>query len=468
MHGDPLMLCKSQAMIVKPVTGTPNLLLGAYGLATLGYEAREFFVSGSAARHAKPFDTAEFTTRIVVLTPTDANRFSGTVVVEWLNVSGGIDAPAVWLMAHRELVRAGHAFVAVSAQRVGVEGGASLGMDMSLKTLDPSRYGPLHHPGDAYAYDVFSQIGRLVRERAADVLGGLTPEAVVAVGESQSALFLTTYVNVVDPLAQVYDGFLVHSRFGPAAPLDGSSIFDDSGAAAPEAVPFVQDLRVPVMTVITETDLVGGVRAGYYAARQPDSQRLRTWEIPGTAHADNYTIKVGFIDSGSAPLADLVAAYAPTSSLMGRQLPHCINNAPQHHYVLQAAIAQLVDWVRSETAPPSAPPIDLTATDPPQLIGDDHGLATGGVRTPWVEVPVARTSGLCAADDVLALLFGSSERFGAGPLAVLYPGGSADYLTKFTASLDATIAAGFLRADDRQEILDLAAATYPAPSREDP
>ncbi|MBJ7339331.1 alpha/beta hydrolase domain-containing protein [Mycolicibacterium sp.] len=446
-------------MNVEPVAGTPNLLLGAYDVATLGYRLAEFFVSGTATSYTESAESAEFTTRVVVLTPSDPDRFSGTVIVEWLNVSGGIDAPAVWFMAHRELVRAGHAYVAVSAQRVGVEGGASmgLGLDMSLKTLDAGRYGSLHHPGDAYAYDVFTQVGRLVRDDLLDV----TPEAVVAVGESQSALFLTTYVNVVDPLVRVYDGFLVHSRFGPAAPLDGSSIFDDIGAAEPEAVPFVRELRVPVMTVITETDLVGGVRAGYYAARQPDSDLLRAWEIPGTAHADNYTITVGFIDSGTAPLADLVAGYAPTSSLMGQELPHFINFGPQHHYVLQAALAELVGWVRTGAAPPSAPPMDLTATDPPELVLDGHGLATGGVRTPWVDVPVARTSGLGAADDLMAMLFGTGEYFEAATLERLYPGGPSDYLTRFTASLDATIAAGFLLAADRSEILDLAAAAYP-------
>ncbi len=400
-------------MNVEPVAGTPNLLLGSYDVATLGYRMAEFFVSGTATSYTEPAESAEFTTRIVVLTPTGPDRFSGTVVVEWLNVSGGIEAPAVWFMAHRELVRAGHAYVAMSVQRVGIEGGASMGMDMSLKTLNAQRYGSLHHPGDAYAYDVFTQVGRLVRE---GLLGELAPEAIVAVGESQSALFLTTYVNVVDPLARVYDGFLVHSRFGPAAPLDGSSIFDDAGAAEPEAVPFVRDLRVPVMTVITETDLVGGVRAGYYAAQQPDSDRLRAWEIPGTAHADNYTIKVGFIDSGAAPLADLVAAYVPTSSLMGQELPHCINFGPQHHYVLQAALAQLAGWVRTGAPPPSAPPIDLTATDPPELVLDAHGLATGGLRTPWVDVPVARTSGLGAADNLMAMLFGSGEYFDAATL----------------------------------------------------
>ena len=73
-----------------------------------------------------PSGTADYTTRIVVLTPADRAQFNGTVLVEWLNVSGGIDAPAVWMMAHREIVRAGYAYVAVSAQRVGVQGGASM------------------------------------------------------------------------------------------------------------------------------------------------------------------------------------------------------------------------------------------------------------------------------------------------------------------------------------------------------
>ena len=120
--------------MITPVPGKPNLLLGAYDLATLGYGAEEFFVSGTASSCASS-DKAAYATRIVVLTPTDAAAFNGTVIVEWLNVSGGIDAPAVWFMAHREVARAGYAYVAVSAQRVGVEGGASLvGADMSLKS----------------------------------------------------------------------------------------------------------------------------------------------------------------------------------------------------------------------------------------------------------------------------------------------------------------------------------------------
>jgi hypothetical protein len=462
---------------VSSIAGPPNLLLGAYDIATLGYAVEEFFVSGTASSYVPvgplsadgkwdvvPAAAADYTTRIVTLTPEDDAAFNGTVVVEWLNVSGGIDAPAFWSMAHRELVREGYAYVAVSAQRVGVDGGGlSLsGFDMSLKTQDPERYSSLHHPGDEFAFDIFTQIGRLVWESEDNgVLGELSPEIVLAVGESQSAIFLTTYVNAVDPLEEVYDGYLIHSRFGPAAPLDGDSLLDESGPASTQAVQFRDDLRAPTLAFITETDLVGAlVISGYYEARQPDNEFLRVWEVPGSAHADNYTIQVGFIDNGLVPLGDLVAAYAPTNVLMGQELSHFINFAPQHHYVLQAALASLRSWVLTGKPAPAGPRIELSESDPPAFVPDANGIARGGIRTPWVEVPVAKTSGVGDDESRMSALFGSGEVFDAATLQRLYPGGSAEYLDRFTASLDQAVRAGFLVEADRAEILQLAKATF--------
>jgi hypothetical protein len=461
---------------VTPVPGKPALLLGAFDIASLGYVAEEFFISGTASSYGStaelgadgrwsvtPSAAADFTTRIVALTPADRARFNGTVLVEWLNVSGGIDAPAVWMMAHREIIRAGYGYVAVSVQRVGVEGGVNMmGIDMSLKSQDPERYSALRHPGDAYSYDIFSQAGRLVRDgQRDDILRGLRAEHIIALGESQSALFLTTFINAVDPLAQVYDGFLVHSRFGPAAPLDGGSIFDALESSTSQAVAFRPDLRVPLLTIITETDLFGGPRQGYYGARQPDNQQLRVWEIAGTAHADNYTIQVAPIDTGSASQTDIVAAYAPTNMLMGQQLDHFINFAPQHHYVLQAALSQLCRWVRTGQPATSAVPIELSDADPPQPVLDGNGLARGGVRTPWVDVPIARTSGVGSEESTMAPIFGSGELFDTATVRRLYPGGVADYLERFTVALDSAIQLGFILAADREEILQLAAATFP-------
>ena len=437
---------------VNVVPGTPSFLFGAFEPSSIGYSLDEYFVSGRAASHASP-DEADYVTRIVVLTPA-RSAFNGTVVVEWLNVSGGIDAPAVWRMASREIARSGFGYVAVSAQRVGVEGGDSLlGADMSLKSQNLQRYSSLSHPGDAFSYDIVTQVGRLVKDGA---ICGLAPAAVMAVGESQSAMFLSTYVNDIDPDAAVYDGFLVHSRFGAAAPLDGGSAIGST-----EPSPYRDDLRVPVLTVITETDLLDGRLLGYHRARRPDGAHRRTWEIAGTAHADNYVIRVGFIDSGSAPLADLASAFAPTDELLGHRLSYFINFAPQHHYVLQAALARLHTWVRTGDPAPPAEPLLLTGDDPPALLADDNGLARGGVRTPWVDVPAARTSGTASDESPMSFLFGSGEPFDAATLSRLYPGGRAEYVDRFTGSLDGAIGSGFLLAADREEILQLAAAAFP-------
>jgi hypothetical protein len=84
------------------------------------------------------------------------------------------------------------------------------------------------------------------------------------------------------------------------------------------------------------------------------------------------------------------------------------------------------------------------------------------VRTPWVDVPIARTSGVGSLEPVMAMLFGSGEVFDAATIARLYPGGAPEYLDRFTHALDAAIDAGFLLRADRQEILDLSAAIFPA------
>jgi hypothetical protein len=109
--------------------------------------------------------------------------------------------------------------------------------------------------------------------------------------------------------------------------------------------------------------------------------------------------------------------------------------------------------------PPSGVPIELNGE---QSVLDECGLARGGVRTPWVDVPIARTSGVGGEEGTMSSIFGSGELFDAATVQRLYPGGVADYLERFTASLDAAIQSGFLLAADREEILELAAATFPS------
>ena len=465
---------------LEQVPGKPFLMLANYDLGQLGYTVEEWFVSGAASSYslpdgptedgrwrAVPADTAPYVTRIVVVRPSDPALFNGSLLVEWLNVSGGLDTPATWMVGHREMLRSGHAWVGLSMQKVGVEGGASaMGQaGFPLKRINAERYGRLSHPGDAFSFDMFTQVGRLLKASyGGAVLGGLRPSRMVAVGESQSAAFLTTYVNAIDPLARVYDGFFVHSRFGSSAAIDGSPM---RGGAAnyPDHVRFRPDLRVPVLCVITETDLLGARLAGYHASRRRDDARLRVWELPGAAHADNYLFGGAMIDSGTLPVGELAKVFLPTTRSQSGNSTVPFNPGMVHHYAVNAAIAALDRWLRAGRPPASAPTIRLASGGKPgvkpAVRRDANGIAMGGVRTPWADVPTIALSGEAVDPaNFAAMLAGSGVPFDAGRLARLYPGGREDYLRRFTRALDRAIRAGHLLAADREEILAIAALNY--------
>jgi hypothetical protein len=252
-----------------------------------GYVEQEFLASGTASAYdpageagsdgrwaAKAGGTASFCTRVVVRRPADPARFSGTLLLEWLNVSGGFDADPDWAFVHEEIFRQGHAYAAVSAQARGVLGGKAqpgfpLPPSPGLRASEPVRYGSLAHPGDQYAFDIFGQIGRALKA-ASPALGGLVPARVLALGDSQSAVYLTSYINAVHPLSPAFDGFLVNSRGADAAPLSGAGI---DPAAVTVGVRIRADNRTPVLILEGEGDIVAPLSFGL--ARQPDSDWLR-------------------------------------------------------------------------------------------------------------------------------------------------------------------------------------------------
>src|SRR3546814_13230053 len=96
-----------------------------------------------------------------------------------------------------------------------------------LKKADAQRYASLQHPGDAYAYDIFSKAGQAAR--SASILGGLKAKHVLAAGESQSAGFLTTYVNTVGRSGKIFDGYLIPSDRKSAVSEKSVSVRVDLG-----------------------------------------------------------------------------------------------------------------------------------------------------------------------------------------------------------------------------------------------
>ncbi|HTZ27158.1 MAG TPA: alpha/beta hydrolase domain-containing protein, partial [Streptosporangiaceae bacterium] len=107
--------------------------------------------------------------------------------------------------------------------------------------------------------------------------------------------------------------------------------------------------------------------------------------------------------------------------------------------------------------------LEVDPDDHMLLVTDDSGIARGGIRTGWVDVPVAALSGI-APDGApgLAILLGTTRVFGAAELARRYPGGRDEYAAAFAAATERAVASGFLLADDAAEIVAVAVAAYPA------
>jgi hypothetical protein len=448
-------------MVEGPITGgngTPFIAATTFDPAQVGYMQEEYFISGTAtaftsasaltadgAWSVTPASTAAYKTRVVVYRPVKRSKFKGTVVVEWLNVSGGLDAAPDWISAHTELIRDRFAWVGVSAQFVGVEGGGAIpGLpSVGLKQADPVRYGSLVHPGDSFSYDIFSQAGQAIRQPAGlSPLGDLKVKKVIGAGESQSAFRLVTYINGVDPLAQIYDGFLVHSRGGSGAPLSQSP---QPAITAPDPTLIRSDVRVPVLTFETETDLVS---LGYFSNRQADGDRFRLWEVAGTAHYDAYGLTVGMTDLGkSSSAADLIVTSAP---IAGITCASPINSGAQH-FVLNAAFAALNKWITRKKLPSQAPRLDVVAGSPPTITRDANGNALGGIRTPSVDVPIAALSGLGQTGTAFCSLFGTTVPFDSATLASLYPKHT-KYVSAVRKATNQAVKAGFLLRPDARLI----------------
>src|ERR1700722_3829647 len=234
-----------------------------HDLASHGYVEEEYFIQGAATTY-KTGGTATsdvlatnqpYYTRIVVRRPVDPKRFNGTAIVEWYNVSNFFDAENVWFDDWEDMMRSGYVWVGVSPQTVGVE---------ALKKWNPKRYAGFtvgkdvastptsapRPPGgpdlDAMSFDIFTQVGYALKHPGSvDPLGGLRPKILLATGQSQSAGRLATYVNNIQPLAKVYDGFML----------------DAAGT------PIRSDLTVPVPRLMADHDVV----TSGAATRQPDT-----------------------------------------------------------------------------------------------------------------------------------------------------------------------------------------------------
>ena len=165
-------------------------------LAGQGYVEEEFFLSG----YANVYTTADgslgversdvpYTNRILVRRPAQANKASGTVIVDIYNASNGYDIEDMWRRLYSTVLENKHTYVGVTSKPINVD---------ALYNFDEERYDDLSWadedcertpvdltaPGGVWqvvpctesglAWDIFTQTGNALRDPATadQLLGG--------------------------------------------------------------------------------------------------------------------------------------------------------------------------------------------------------------------------------------------------------------------------------------------------------
>ncbi len=428
------------------VPGTHPLNASVVDLAIHGYEEQEYYASGTANRYRikTPLETATlvdsgypYKTRIVVRKPSNPKRFNGTVVVEWYNVSAGQDIDFCWGGSHDYLMREGYVWIGVSAQRVGIK---------QLNAWNPARYstlsaeasnddpqgGTLDDRGDVLSWDIFGQVGAalLSHQGPSDPLAGLAIKHLIAAGESQSALRLTTYYNSIQPLHNLYQGFLYYDAAGS---LRG-------------------DTKIPAISVGTE---FGATFAVISVAS--DGPNLRRWPVAGTSHVsfpemneyiDVETLRDGFLKSPDGKPVSLTQAT-----------PGCKQNPlwskVPTEMVLNSAYEHLNRWINDGTAAPSAPQFERNPDG--TLKHDSDGELLGGIRLPQLAAPTARNSGFNSGPGT-CMLAGFHSDYSPAELKARYHD-HASYVRELEKATQDLLKAGFILPHDAEQIRQSADAS---------
>jgi hypothetical protein len=372
-----------------------------------GFVEEEYFFSGDAG--GRPYKT-----RMVVRRPADGT-FSGTVVMDWINVTGGTDLETLWPPAMAMYFNERHAYVGLTAQLVGVNG---------LKAWDPVRYAELLHPGDSPgSFHILAQAVQAIRSpQGVDPLGGLELERIIVGGSSQSAGRLVTYISDGYPIVGHIDGFWISRAGGGAAIAD-----------------IAAELEVPMIHSFEEG----------LAAQPGDNDFYRVWEGAGQAHAPkswhDYVWDVYQRD-----------LWANAVDLPNPLDAGCAMNRGTVGFQIRAGLHQLHEWLRSIEDPEE--PVD-PATVAPRIdrneagaqVRDADGNVVGGLRYPFIEVPLATNSSQGCP------LFGSYRAWSKAKILERYPTAE-DYRAQVEASVEQLLAGEFLRPYDAEEILAAAAA----------
>jgi hypothetical protein len=307
-------------------------------LSDFGYDTKEYFVSGTAA--GKPYAT-----RILVRSPKELKKFSGVVVSESMHASG-----IAWMFFDTRvyMMNSGHAHVEIAAQKTPLEN--------SVIKYNGERYKSLSIPDAPQINEIIAQVGALIKSKTGP-FAALPVRKSVLMGTSNTAAVLRAYLP---------------THMATRMP-DGSPIFDGFYATSTGGANQIQKVDVPLVHLATLTEVNAEAAMGN-RYRRPDGDepgnQYRLYEVAGMPHNESRDNPTYQPNPCEKPINQV-----PVGALMSMGLRH------------------LVDWVNKGTVPPRAEKVMVdgdTSNDGSLFALDANGNVKGGVRSVYLDVPVAK------------------------------------------------------------------------------
>ena len=450
-----------------------------------GYVSAEYFLSGTTNvfnyNHQPAFPRSApgaglvvryanlpYTTRAFVVAPSDPAKFSGDVVIEFMNSSASFDSAPEWIMSNAYFGRSGYAYIGVTTsanQSIAFLKGGCHAFGPSCGT----RYASLQMTDNGQEYEIISDLVTALKSQSGipASLGLGTVRRVYVSGHGQQGGSVITHANAFSfPLV---DGYLisanVHARAlgGLAQPADlcggqGAKPYPDCFATLPAGHDLIHtNLPMPINHLMTEADVIDLPNALDGARyRQPDTDTAarasyRLVEIPATAH---------FVYANDEILPGVERDDPCTAKAYG------IIKPIEGYQIANAMWRNMRRQVVAGTTPPNAPRI--TTDSRYRIVRDSLGNAEGGVRLPELDAPTnsyyqttntgkpacgspgappppaCEVAALALYTNLVCVKLGSYKPLSKDVIDFLYHHSHAAYVRDIAASAQALHQAGFL------------------------
>ncbi|MEY8370387.1 alpha/beta hydrolase domain-containing protein [Aerococcaceae bacterium 50-4] len=438
-------------------------------LEAFGYIEEEYFLEGTANIYEGMNEALiknndiPYKNRILVRKPKTEN-FSGRVIVDIYNASNGYDIEDVWRRSYQYILENGHIYIGITSKPINV---------LSLKNFDYVRYHTLNWSGveqvsqpttvnlemsipgteEGLVWDMISHVGNLLRSDNTSFLQGYEIENIYLTGQSQSGMYLNTYVNYFDQYnheLNIFDGYLNVVGAGVMRSLNQTEGNLAQFSAKDQVIP--EKLKTPFILLSSQGDinLFNSFGNREEIIKELDGELLlRHYELTSSPHTDP-----------ASPLIQLNSEIVKTKNppkLLDGEYSYTVNDIQLAYYV-NTMLEKLHNWVTKGIVAPDNLMIERDQSNTPKK--DRFGNGIGGLRSPYIDVPIATyyPNAIANPDEVnqaVGNVNGSMEFFDKDVLYELYADKN-KYISKFKDCVQQNLKDGWLLENDAKRMVQWA------------